>query len=229
VLLSCLVFVPAGPRFGAFIPSEFPTGPLFTIVGAETASWCLNVDHDHSSAMYSYMPQELGTQFTWKTLTWYTPGWEMLRMVITGALLAVLNVRALVPKSYSGQSSWIQIQRSGFDSRCYQISWEVLSLEQGPLSLVSTTEELLERKYSGAGLENPDYGRTGSAVPTTRQPSIHRKLALNSPTSGGRSVGIVRSRTKATELELVMWPLYKMQWFEEHPNFIFSPHCLHWH
>jgi hypothetical protein len=28
----------------------------------------------------------------------------------------------------------------------------------GPLSLVSTTEELLEKKISGSGLENRDYG-----------------------------------------------------------------------
>jgi hypothetical protein len=30
-------------------------------------------------------------------------------------------------------------------------------------------------------------------------PSICKKLALTSPTSGGRSIGIVRSRTLATE------------------------------
>jgi hypothetical protein len=52
----------------------------------------------------------------------------------------------------SGQSSWLQIQRSGFDSRNYQIFWEVVSLEQGPLNLMSTIEELLEIKSSGSGL-----------------------------------------------------------------------------
>jgi hypothetical protein len=31
-------------------------------------------------------------------------------------------------------------------------------------------------------------------------PLYPQKLALTSPTSGGRSVGIVRSRTKATQL-----------------------------
>jgi hypothetical protein len=31
--------------------------------------------------------------------------------------------------------------------------------ERGPLSLVSTTEELLERKHRGFGLEKRDYGR----------------------------------------------------------------------
>jgi hypothetical protein len=57
----------------------------------------------------------------------------------------------------TGQSSWLQIQRSVFDSRRYQIFWEVVGLERGTLSLVSTTE-LLEKKGSGSGLENREYG-----------------------------------------------------------------------
>jgi hypothetical protein len=35
----------------------------------------------------------------------------------------------------------------------------VVGLERGPLNLVSTIEELLERKSSGSGLENREYGR----------------------------------------------------------------------
>jgi hypothetical protein len=34
-----------------------------------------------------------------------------------------------------------------------------MGLEWGPLSLVSTIEELLERKSSGSGLQIRDYGR----------------------------------------------------------------------
>jgi hypothetical protein len=49
-----------------------------------------------------------------------------------------------------------------------------VGLERGPLSLVSTIEELLRRKSSGSGLENLDYGRTGSAALTTRHPSIRK-------------------------------------------------------
>jgi hypothetical protein len=59
----------------------------------------------------------------------------------------------------SGQSSWLQIQWSGFDFRRYQILREVLGLEQGPLRLVSTIEELLGRSNSGYRLENQEYGR----------------------------------------------------------------------
>jgi hypothetical protein len=84
----------------------------------------------------------------------------------------------------SGHSSWLQIQRSGFDSLPYQILREVVGLERGPLSLVSTTEELLERKSSSSG-----YPQT---------------FALTLPKSCCHSVGIVRSLTKATELLLLL-------------------------
>jgi hypothetical protein len=33
-----------------------------------------------------------------------------------------------------------------------------VGLERGPLSLVSTIEELLGRKSNGSDLENPEYG-----------------------------------------------------------------------
>jgi hypothetical protein len=40
-----------------------------------------------------------------------------------------------------------QIRRPGFDSRHYQKK-KVVDLERGPLILVSTTEELLDRKVA---------------------------------------------------------------------------------
>jgi hypothetical protein len=69
-------------------------------------------------------------------------------------------------------------------------------------------ESLLYRALMGkvvsaeTGLEIRGYGRRGSAALTTRYPSIRKKLALTSPTSGGRSVCIVRYRTQATEFVL---------------------------
>jgi hypothetical protein len=36
---------------------------------------------------------------------------------------------------------------------------QVVGLERGPLSLVSTIEELLDKKSSGSCLENREYGR----------------------------------------------------------------------
>jgi hypothetical protein len=64
-------------------------------------------------------------------------------------ILVLISLRRLWSR---GQSSWLQTQSPGFDSRRYLIIWEVVGLERGPLSLVSTIEELLGRKSSGSGL-----------------------------------------------------------------------------
>jgi hypothetical protein len=53
-----------------------------------------------------------------------------------------------------------------WDTLASGVCWCMLGLEQGPLSLVSATEELLERKSSGSGLENQDYGHRGTAALT---------------------------------------------------------------
>jgi hypothetical protein len=68
-----------------------------------------------------------------------------------------------------------------------------LGLERGPLSLVSTTEELLDRK-----VEAPVHKTENTAV-GIRHALCPQTLALTSLTNGDRSVGIVRSQTQATE------------------------------
>jgi hypothetical protein len=56
-----------------------------------------------------------------------------------------LNI--MPPLWFSGQNSWLQIRRPKFDFRHYQKK-KVVGLKRGPLSLVSTTEELLDRKVA---------------------------------------------------------------------------------
>jgi hypothetical protein len=85
-----------------------------------------------------------------------------------------------------------------FDYRGYQIIWEIVGLERGPLSLVSTIEKLLGRNSSGSGLENRECGR-GYPLCWPCDTFYLQKLALTSPTRGGRSGGIVCLRTKAPE------------------------------
>jgi hypothetical protein len=71
---------------------------------------------------------------------------------------------------------------------------KVVVLERGPLSFVSTTKEILERKNSGSCLESrrdPSRRPRGTLYP--------QKLAITSSTNGGRPVGIVRSRTQTME------------------------------
>jgi hypothetical protein len=77
-----------------------------------------------------------------------------------------------------------------------------VDLERGPLSLVSTIEELIDRKSSSSGLESREYGRRDlSRWP--RGTLYLQKLALTLPTNGSRSVGIVRWRTQTTEFFLL--------------------------
>jgi hypothetical protein len=77
-----------------------------------------------------------------------------------------------------------------------------VGLERGPHSLVRITEELLEWKSSGSGLENREYGR-GDPLRWPRDTLYPQKLALTAATCGGCSVGIVRLRTKTTEFVVV--------------------------
>jgi hypothetical protein len=79
-------------------------------------------------------------------------GWEQ-EMQPHHQALAYLNKSTVLlkygpPLWSSGQSSWLQIRRPGFDSRHYQEKKKVVGLEWGPLSLVSITEELLDRKVA---------------------------------------------------------------------------------
>jgi hypothetical protein len=68
---------------------------------------------------------------------------------------------------------------------------------------VRTTEELLEGKVA-TPVYKTEINDSGNPLHWPRYTLYPQKLALTSPTSGGHSVGIVRSRTKATEFSLVL-------------------------
>jgi hypothetical protein len=73
-----------------------------------------------------------------------------------------------------------------------------VGVERGPLSLVSTTEELLRRKSSSSGLKT-EITAVGILCADHATSLYLQNLVLTSPTNGSRSVGIARSRTQATE------------------------------
>jgi hypothetical protein len=79
----------------------------------------------------------------------------------------------------------------GFDSLRYNIFWEVVGLEQGTLSLMSITEELLEWKTSGSGSRKLRLTGMGIRCADHVTSSIRKTLRVNSPTGGGPSVAIV--------------------------------------
>jgi hypothetical protein len=71
------------------------------------------------------------------------------------------------------------------------------------VSLVRSLEELLEQKSSGSRSRKQRLTAVGTRCADYVTPLYPQKLALTSPTGGGgRSVGLVRSRTKATEFSL---------------------------
>ena len=73
-----------------------------------------------------------------------------------------------------------------------------MGLERGPLSLVRSIEEVLEERVA-ASVQKTEINGLGDPLRWPRDTALRKKLALTSPTGGGRSVGIVRSRAKATE------------------------------
>jgi hypothetical protein len=83
----------------------------------------------------------------------------------------------------SGQRSWLQIRRPGFDSRHYQKTKVV-----GPLSLVSTTEELLDRNVAA-----PVYKTENTAVGIRHADHVAHSIrkswqSLRRQEAGARSV-----------------------------------------
>jgi hypothetical protein len=109
--------------------------------------------------------------------------------------------------------------------------------ERGPLSLVSTIEELLGRKSSGSSIENWEYDRK-DLLRWPRDTLYPQKLARISPTSCGRSVSIVLSQTQATEFVwsvcLIMGTSLKYQellpcwhgWLPEKLQILYKLICL---
>jgi hypothetical protein len=83
----------------------------------------------------------------WKWHVYKKAGDEgVVREIILKWILKEDSIMQGPPLWSSGQSSWVQIRRPGFDFRHYQK--KVVGLERVPLSLVSTTEELLDRKVA---------------------------------------------------------------------------------
>jgi hypothetical protein len=109
----------------------------------------------------------------------------------------------------SGQSSWLQIQMSGFDSLRCQIFWEIVFLERAPLSLVRITEELLNGKVAAPGLKTEINDR-GDSLCWPRDNLYPLNLALISPTSVGRSVGMFLLRAKLSIFVFVFDKIYSV-------------------
>jgi hypothetical protein len=90
----------------------------------------------------------------------------------------------------SGQFLATDPEVPGSISGTTRFFWELVGLERGPLSLVSTIEELLDRNSSGSGLENLEDS-CGDLLRWPHDTLYSQKFSLSLPTNGGRSVGVV--------------------------------------
>ena len=79
----------------------------------------------------------------------------------------------------------------GFDPRRYQIFWVVVGLERGPLSLVRSNWGATWIKNSGFRFRKQRLTAVGTRCANHVTPLYPQKLALTSPTGGGRFVGMI--------------------------------------
>ena len=120
-----------------------------------------------------------------------------------------LNIVTLVvlwgpPLWSSGQSFWLQIQRSRVRSPALP---DFLSSSGSRMGSTQPREvklrSYLNKKSSGSRFRKQRLTAVGTRCANHVTPLYPQKFALTSPTGGGRSVGMVRSQTKATEFRLV--------------------------
>ena len=86
----------------------------------------------------------------------------------------------------------------GFDPRRYQWVWN--GVHSASWASWDQLRSYLNEKSSGSRSRKQRLTAGGTRCADHVTPLYPQKLALTSPTGGGRSVGIVRVRTKATEL-----------------------------
>ena len=112
--------------------------------------------------------------------------------------LYIVNIVLWPPLWSSGQSFWLQIQRSRARFPALPDFLSSSGSGTGSTQPREVNWGATWIKSSGSGSENR-VTAVGIRCADHVTPLYPQKLALTSPTGGGRSVGIVRSRTKATE------------------------------
>jgi hypothetical protein len=120
--------------------------------------------------------------------------------IISIASTSSLNIITCICSLWSsGQSSWLQIQRSRVRFPALPDFLRVVSLEWGPLSVMIITEELPERKSSGSGSRKSRLTVMGICCSDHATPPIHKsRLYLR----WQATVGIVHLWTKAMKFNL---------------------------
>jgi hypothetical protein len=117
-----------------------------TSVPVYQITWC-HIQEDsnlHSHHCENFISPSIFLHQFLSTILCFT----ICKQIMIESYFIYCGVKCWPPLWSSGQSSWLQIRRPRFDSRHYQKKKKVVGMERGPLSLVSTTEELLYRKVA---------------------------------------------------------------------------------
>jgi hypothetical protein len=103
--------------------------------------------------------------------------WPLLETEVIAVSLRVCLNTPISPDRLCGLLVRVPGYRSrdpGFDSQCYQIFWEIVGLERGPLSLVNITEELFGWKSRGSDSRKPRLTTVGICCADHATPSIRK-------------------------------------------------------
>ena len=122
---------------------------------------------------------------------------EIYCLVISSSYM-LCYAMLLLPLWSSGQSFWLQIQRSRVRSPALP---DLLSSSGSGTGSTRPREvklrSYLNKKSSGSRFRKQRLTAVGTRCANHVTPLYPQKLALTSPTGGGLSVGMVRSRTKS--------------------------------
>ena len=130
-------------------------------------------------------------------------------------IIIIIIITNWPPLWSSGQSFWLQIQRSRVR---FPALPDFLSSSGSGTGSTASWDQLrsyLNKKSSGFRSRKQRLTAVGTRCADHVTPLYPQKLALTSPTGGGCSVGIVRSRTKATEFFFLKKGLCSIEWVSE--------------
>jgi hypothetical protein len=113
------------------------------------------------------------------------------------------NAPAAIFNCYSFLHINIALVYSGFDRLCGLVVRVLDYRSRGSSSIPDATRCVWNGVHSASWIQLRSYGRWDPSH-WPRDKPYPQQLALTSPTSGGRSVGIFRSRTKATQFSLYL-------------------------